>query len=105
MVALGRANSRMKDYYDIWLMSQGYEFNPERLANAIAATFRRRDTPIPEIIPDGLTPEFSADPNKLRQWSAFTDDLSPAPSLGTVVSQLSNFLMPHSRAATHRHPK
>lgn len=99
MVSLGRANSRMKDYYDIWLMSQSYEFDPDRLASAIAATFQRRDTPIPEDIPDGLTPEFSADSNKLRQWTAFTEDLSPAPSLEVVVSGLSSFLMPHSRAA------
>lgn len=99
MVALGRANSRMKDYYDIWLMSQSYEFDPDRLARAIAATFQRRDTPIPDDIPDGLTPEFSADPNKLRQWTAFTEDLSPATALEVVVSGLSSFLMPHSKAA------
>lgn len=99
MVALGRANSRMKDYYDIWIMSQSFEFNPERLASAIAATFQRRDTPIPESIPDGLTPGFSADSNKVRQWTAFIEDLSPAPSLEVVVSQLSDFLMPHAKHA------
>lgn len=99
MVALGRANSRMKDYYDIWTMSQSYDFNPERLASAIAATFQRRDTPIPEEIPDGLTPGFSADLNKVRQWTTFTEDLSPAPSLETVVSQLSDFLMSHAKHA------
>jgi Nucleotidyl transferase AbiEii toxin, Type IV TA system len=39
MVALGRANSRMKDFYDVWALSKTYDFNHERLAQAIAATF------------------------------------------------------------------
>jgi predicted nucleotidyltransferase component of viral defense system len=46
MVALGRANSRMKDFYDIWLLSRTYEFEGDALARAIAATFTRRKTPI-----------------------------------------------------------
>ncbi|MFZ2100093.1 MAG: nucleotidyl transferase AbiEii/AbiGii toxin family protein, partial [Oricola sp.] len=36
MVALGRANSRMKDFYDIWILSQSFSFDDERLAQAIA---------------------------------------------------------------------
>ena len=46
MVALGRANSRMKDYHDIWLMSQTFVFDEDRLARSLAATFRRRDTAV-----------------------------------------------------------
>ncbi len=41
MVVLGRANSRMKDFYDIWLLSRVYEFNGGSLARAIATTFVR----------------------------------------------------------------
>ena len=37
MVMLGRANSRMKDYYDIWVLSHSYEFKGDALARAIAA--------------------------------------------------------------------
>ena len=48
MVVLGGANSRMKDFYDIWLLSRVYEFTGESLGRAIAATFARRKTPIPE---------------------------------------------------------
>ena len=47
MVALGRANSRMKDFYDIWLLSQSFPFDDDRQARAIAATFERRETEIP----------------------------------------------------------
>jgi Nucleotidyl transferase AbiEii toxin, Type IV TA system len=41
MVVLGRANSRMKDLYDIWLLAQTREFKDDKLARAIAATFKR----------------------------------------------------------------
>jgi hypothetical protein len=44
MVVLGRANTRMKDFYDIWLLAQSYAFDGDRLARAIAATFARRKT-------------------------------------------------------------
>jgi len=44
MVALGRANSRMKDFYDVWLLRQSFPFDDDRLTRAIAATFERRGT-------------------------------------------------------------
>src|SRR3984893_383266 len=61
MVILGRANSRMKDFYDIWVLSRASEFKDDRLARAIAATFARRKTEIPSELPDALTPVFAAD--------------------------------------------
>jgi predicted nucleotidyltransferase component of viral defense system len=47
MVALGRANSRMKDYYDVWVLARAFDFNGDSLPRAIAATFARRNTSIP----------------------------------------------------------
>jgi predicted nucleotidyltransferase component of viral defense system len=101
MVVRGRANSRMKDYYDLWLMSQSYEFDSGRLTTAITATFQRRDTPIPENVPDGLSSAFAEDADKVRQWTAFIEDISPSPrpSLDRVIAALSDFLMTHSRVA------
>lgn len=101
MVALGRANSRMKDYHDIWLMSQSYAFDENRLPRAIAATFRRRDTALPTAAPDGLTQEFAEDPNKVRQWAAFVADVGTEgmPPLTTVVADIQAFLMPHVQRA------
>lgn len=49
---LGRVNSRMKDFYDIWILSRSFDFDDDRLARAITATFERRETPIPEDLPD-----------------------------------------------------
>ena len=49
MVALGRANSRMKDFYDIWILTKTFNFAPDRLARAIAATFSVGKPPFPRI--------------------------------------------------------
>ncbi|MBS1832401.1 MAG: nucleotidyl transferase AbiEii/AbiGii toxin family protein [Acidobacteria bacterium] len=94
MVALGRANSRMKDFYDVWALSKTFTFDPERLARAIRATFARRNTAIPVEKPDALTEAFSADPAKQRQWTAFIADIIDAPrELEQVIAELGPFLM------------
>jgi len=98
MVMLGLANTRMKDFYDIWMLSRNYDFDGERLSRAIAATFERRGTAIPEEVPDALTSAFSTDATKQRQWAAFVRDLAAdVPSLETIVNDLAVFLMPHAR--------
>lgn len=74
MVMLGRANSRMKDYYDVWMLTNTVELEPERLRRAIAATFERRNTAVPSAVPDGLSDAFAEDPGKLRQWEAFAEE-------------------------------
>jgi hypothetical protein len=85
----------MKDFYDVWVLSKAYEFDEARLAKAIAATFERRRTAIPNGVPDALTPEFARDASKRRQWDAFVRELAVRPeSLETVVSDLAVFLMP-----------
>jgi predicted nucleotidyltransferase component of viral defense system len=100
MVTLGRANSRMKDYYDVWMLLNTFESQPERLQRAIAATFARRGTAIPAVVPDGLSEGFAADPTKQRQWTAFARDLSgPIPGLALIVAdlrmRLTGFLSPN----------
>jgi predicted nucleotidyltransferase component of viral defense system len=100
MVVLGRANSRMKDFYDVWLLSQTYDFDHNRLARAISATFARRQTDIPVVLPDAFTPEFFRDTSKLQQWSAFVRDLSTEiPSLDIVISDISKFIGPATAEA------
>jgi predicted nucleotidyltransferase component of viral defense system len=95
MVTLGRANSRMKDFYDIWLLSRTNSFENDRLARAIAATFQRRRTEIPTDIPDSLTLAFAEDPAKQQQWTAFVRGLEEdVPSLVDTIADLAEFLMP-----------
>jgi predicted nucleotidyltransferase component of viral defense system len=94
MVALGRANSRMKDYYDVWMLTNTFALDPKRMRQAIAATFARRNTLIPALVPDGLSDAFANDPAKQRQWTAFVRDLSgPVPGLDHIVGDLRKKLM------------
>lgn len=71
MVNLGITNSRMKDYYDIWLLSEQFSFDGETLKAAIIATFKRRQTALPRGTPVGLSNEFLSDAGKRAQWHAF----------------------------------
>jgi predicted nucleotidyltransferase component of viral defense system len=95
MVVLGMANSRMKDYYDVWMLTGAFELEAERLRRAIVATFARRSTPLPAGVPDGLSDAFAAEPGKQRQWDAFARNLSgPVPRFGLVIGELRQRLMP-----------
>ena len=102
MVTLGLANTRLKDFYDIWVLARNHEFENDRLARAIKATFARRATEIPLERPDGLTEAFANDPTKQRQWIAFVQDVAIDPgSLAEVLNTLAAFLMPHADKARH----
>lgn len=70
LTTLGMDNSRMKDYFDLWLLARTFDFDGEMLCEAIAATFQRQREPFPVERPIGLTPEFSASAVKRTQWSA-----------------------------------
>ncbi len=100
MVDLGLANSRMKDYYDLWIIGQAFEIDRSRLARAMSATFARRSTAIPDGVPDGLSTAFAEDAGKRQQWESFRQDLNVDPGpLDVVVSALEAFLMPAAAAA------
>ncbi len=101
MVALGRANCRMKDFYDIWILSRSFSFDDDRLARAISATFARRGTAIPTGLPAALTAAFAGDAQKQRQWRAFVEGVAHDPgSLDKVIEDLAAFLLPHAGSAT-----
>lgn len=89
MVVLGLANSRMKDYYDVWMLTRAHAIDVLRLTRAVEATFTRRNMPLPTSIPEGLHDAFAADAGKQAQWQAFARNLAaPGPTLGTVVTEL-----------------
>jgi hypothetical protein len=71
MVMLGMANSRMKDFYDLWVLARQFEFDCHLLSRAIRATFERRKTAFPKGQPLALTDEFCQDQTKQVQWKAF----------------------------------
>lgn len=97
IVVRGILNSRMKDYYDIWALCRDSEFHGAVLSKAIAATFRRRKTGLPDGTPVGLSDEFSSDASKRIQWTAFirrTPLKVVEDDVGEVVDIIRGFLMP-----------
>jgi predicted nucleotidyltransferase component of viral defense system len=97
MVALDIANTRIKDFYDIWSLSRVREFDGRVLAAAILATFNRRTTPLPQDAPPALTTTFSEDSAKQALWQAFLRKGrldAEGKNLTAVVTELRGFLMP-----------
>jgi len=107
LVTFGIAISRMKDFYDIWTLSKQFPFDGTSLSAAIAATFERRGTAIPEGVPIALTDEFAADRMKKTQWTAFVrgNVLTDAPAdLSSVVKDLREFLLDPLHTAARGEP-
>jgi hypothetical protein len=97
MVVLGIANSRMKDFFDVWMLASVFDFAGTRLSQAIGTTFERRKTELPINPPLALTEEFYKDAGKQIQWTAFLRKgrlKIQEKDFGEVVSLLREFLMP-----------
>jgi len=71
MVVLDMANSRMKDFLDIWTLARDRTFAGGLLAQAIETTFRQRRTALPDSTPLALTSAFHSVPTKQSQWRAY----------------------------------
>lgn len=71
IVRLDLDNTRMKDFFDIWMLSEEFELDGNILSQAIHATFQRRKTPLLSARPIALTDRFYADARKGQQWQAF----------------------------------
>jgi hypothetical protein len=102
IVALGTANSRMKDFYDLLALARHFPFDGRTVSAAVRATFDRRTTPIPSRRPTGLSEAFASDLQKMAQWAAFTARtplLIQLGSLSATVEEISSFIMPPVRAA------
>jgi predicted nucleotidyltransferase component of viral defense system len=113
MIILGIANSRMKDFYDLYTLTSRFEFDGAVLCEAIKATFARRKTEVPREIPTALGDEFLGDNTKLVQWKAFVRKIGGenSPSFGEVIERLRCFFVPvmnaisgHGHAVTHWSP-
>lgn len=97
MVSRGEENSRMKDFYDIYVLSRLFEINVELLKAAIIATFGSRGTAIPENPPIALRDQFASDAIKKEQWRNFIkkNELQHAPDdLGEVMGAIREFILP-----------
>ncbi len=94
MVSLDALNSRMKDFYDIWLLSRQFDFNGKDLAEAVRLTFKQRDTVLPGDI-EAFSRDFAE--VKQSQWAAFRKRLQQEHvpvSFQEVTRALEIFLAP-----------
>jgi hypothetical protein len=100
MVKLRELNSRMKDFYDIWLLSRQFDFEGENMVEANRLTFARRGTPLTDDIV-AFTEGFGE--AKQAQWAAFhrrlQQDHVPA-SFSEVAISVREFLRPLTAALT-----
>lgn len=95
LITLGIANSRMKDYFDLWVLAMHSDFEGELLTEAIGATLSRRGTDTPIDVPFGLTDMFATDTKKQLQWQGFLrKNQLEALTLIQIVTVLRQFLMP-----------
>ncbi len=88
---LGMANTRMKDYFDLWVLLTDGGLDAAELRRAVDATFTRRKLAFPIAVPAGLSEAFSQDTGKQKQWSAFLKkNQLRALDLTEIVLQLRN---------------
>ncbi len=98
MVKLGMINTRMKDFYDLWLLSRQFDFEGETLSEAIRTTFAHRSTAL-ATSPTAFTAAFHEE--KQPQWRAFLlrTGLTGAPeTLKEATAPLKEFLVPIAEA-------
>jgi hypothetical protein len=104
MVMFGIANSRMRDFYDIWFLSHRFEFSGLLLGLAIKNTFDRRRTGLPTQTLIALTREFSGNRDKQAQWRAFVGKAGlrlDRTTFPEITEALNAFLMPPTLAVVH----
>lgn len=103
MVRHRELNSRMKDFYDVWLLARRFDFDGKELAEAIRLTFDKRGVSIPQVI-IAFTDSFISD--KQATWTAFRkrleqDDIPK--SFAEVVAVVDGFLSPVLKAFIAKH--
>jgi hypothetical protein len=90
-------NTRMKDFFDLWVIAKTFAFESSLLGQAVRATFERRGTAMPTQPPVALTATFSGDASKTAQWAGFLKRthvaIAPAP-LPELVDAIAAFTLP-----------
>jgi hypothetical protein len=89
------ANSRMKDFNDLWMLAQRFQFERATLAAAIQATFATRKTVLSMSLPLALQIDFYKLPAKQTQWKAFLrkSGLTADSSLEETIQVIREFVM------------
>ena len=98
MVQLGTRNSRMKDFYDVWALSETFTFDGAELREAIERCFERRGTAWSQAVPEALTSAFYSNPDLQNHWQSYGQDgqllNSPPSAFEDIGSRIQSFLGP-----------
>lgn len=104
MVRHAELNSRMKDYYDLWLLAETFEFDSQSLRKAIEATFKQRETELPVQRPVSLSIEFAASNNS--HWVSFLKKMNlettGSDEFSNIVETIWKFLEYPLQASLHK---
>jgi hypothetical protein len=94
MTVLGMANSRMKDFYDIWMLITNFEFDGMVIQTAIVRTFQNRSTELPTEKHIVFSNEFAE--NKRDQWNAFSRKLRDENTIvmDQIIAVMRDFFFP-----------
>lgn len=95
IVKLGMLNSRMKDFYDIWLMMRQFNFSGANLTEALKRTFNNRKTDLPKQKPLFANEIYDIKADRQMLWKTFLikNEIKHAPlELGTVAKEIEDFL-------------
>jgi len=96
MVKLGLLNSRMKDFYDIWLMMRQFDFNGSNLSEALKRTFEHRKTSLPQNKPLFAEEIYDEKSDRQTLWKTFLKkgDIRHVPEkLDSIARDIEEFLI------------
>ena len=98
MVQLGTVNTRMKDFYDVWALSETFAFAGPELQEAVARCFDRRGTPWSAERPEALTPAFYSNQRLQDYWTSYGHQGGllhlPPSAFEEIGSRIQSFLGP-----------
>ncbi len=96
MIKLGLLNSRMKDFYDIWIIIHRFDFNGSNLSEAIKKTFKHRRTDFPKECPIFAEEIYDEKSDRQILWNAFLKkgDIKNVPEkLAITAVEIERFLI------------
>lgn len=98
MVRHGRKNSRMKDFHDVWALSEEFDFDGIVLSEAISKCFERKGIEIRTESPDALEPAFYSLDRLNTRWQHYLragTTRAPVPTDFVVIGErVQSFLRP-----------
>ncbi len=97
MIRFGKANGRIRDFYDLWVMIRTFRFDLSHVVEAVSGTLRRRETMFPTETPVGLDEAFARIADDRGLWSGFLRRNPPTlqpPSFPELQQELRHFFGP-----------